>query len=241
MIKRWKSKYPICQAKNYKEASVNPYVFVKELSGVCDSGERIVIDTGCCVAWMMQAFEFKDNQRLLHDWNNTAMGWALPASIGVAMEFPGEPVICVIGDGSFQMNIQELATIIKNRLPIKIFVLNNHGYSMIQQTQDQWLQSRYTASSEDHGLPGPDFIKIASAYGFSTVNITANSDIKSRLADAVHCEGPVFCNVEINPQHRVVPQAKYGYPNEDQEPLIDREEFLDNMIVKPLEISLTKI
>src|SRR5205823_1180279 len=105
-------------------------------------GDRIFVDTGCAIAWMMQGFAFKADQRLFHAFNNTPMGYALPASVGASIALSGSPVTCVSGDGSLQMNIQELATVVRHALPIKIFLLNNHGYSMIQQTQDQWLGSR---------------------------------------------------------------------------------------------------
>ena len=146
-------------------------------------------------------------------------------------------VICVTGDGSLQMNIQELATVIRHNLPIKIFLINNHGYSMIQQTQDQWLNSLYSASTVDSGLAFPDFMKVAEAYGFKTVSISKNDEVRDHIREALNSEGPTFCNVEISPRHRVIPQVKFGRPNEDPEPLLDRKEFLENMIVKPLDVS----
>ncbi len=233
----WKNKYPVCLSEYQKQKEVNPYVFVKELSNECREGEAIVIDTGCTVAWMMQGFEFKKNQRLYHDWNNTAMGWALPAAIGASFALNKRPIICVTGDGALQMNIQELATVIRHKLPIKIFLINNHGHSMIQQTQDQWLGSKYFASSIKGGLAFPDFLRVAKAYGFKTVNIAKNSELSDKIRDVFKSRGPVFCNVEIKPEHRVVPQVKFGRPNEDPEPFLERKEFLENMIVKPLDIS----
>ena len=234
----WKKRYPICPEKYYKQEDVNPYVFVKALSDESVEGDTIVVDTGCTLVWMMQAFEFKENQRILHDFNNTAMGYALPGSIGACFALDRKPVICVIGDGSLQLNIQELATIIRHQLPIKIFLINNHGYSMIRQTQDQWLDSKYDASNVERGLPFPDFVKIADAYGYKTMTISSNKEVKERIIEVLNFDGPTFCNVEISSEHRVIPQAKYGRPNEDQEPLLDRKEFLENMIVKPMEISI---
>ena len=233
----WKKKYPMCSPEYYKQKDVNPYVFVKELSKWCREGDTIVIDTGCTVAWMMQGFEFKKGQRLYHDWNNTAMGWALPASIGASFAFDKGSIICVTGDGALQMNIQELATVIRHRLPIKIFLINNHGHSMIQQTQDQWLGSKYFASSIKGGLASPDFLKVAKAYGFKTVNIAKNAELSDKIRDVLKTKGPVFCNIEIRPEHRVIPQVKFGRPNEDPEPFLERKEFLENMIVKPLDVS----
>ncbi len=237
-ISLWKERYPICLKEYYQQEEVNPYVFVKALSKECAEGDTIFVDTGCAVAWIMQAFEFKAEQRLYHDCNNTAMGWALPASIGACFALNKKPIICVTGDGSLQMNIQELATVLRYQLPIKIFLINNHGYSMIQQTQDQWLGGRYLASSVEGGLAFPDFVKVAEAYGYKTLSISKNRELHECIRETLTTEGPVFCNVEIRSEHRVIPQVKFGRPNEDTEPLLDRREFLENMIVKPMEVSL---
>jgi acetolactate synthase-1/2/3 large subunit len=237
-IAGWKKRYPVCQSEYYQQEEVNPYVFVKALSKESDEGDVIFTDTGCTLAWMMQTFEFKENQRLFHDFNNTAMGYALPASIGACFALNGKPITCVTGDGALQMNIQELATVVRHKLPIKIFLINNHGYSMIQQTQDQWLDSRYEASTVEGGLAFPDFVKVADAYGFKTVTIDSNRKVHALIKEVLGSQGSVFCNIEISPKQRVIPQVKYGRPIEDAEPLLNRKEFLENMIVKPVKASL---
>ena len=237
-IAEWKRKYPIGPSVVNPVGSVDPYVFVKSLSKEAAEEQVIFVDTGCTLAWMMQAFQFKANQRLFHDWNNTAMGWALPASIGACFALDKDPVICVTGDGSLQMNIQELVTVIHHRLPIKIFLINNKSYSMIQQTQDQWLDSKYLASTVEGGLAFPDFLKVAEGYGFKTVTITRNKSVYEVIRMVLEYDGPVFCNVEIGSDQRVIPQVKFGRPNEDSEPLLDRKEFSDCMIIKPDKSSL---
>lgn len=234
----WKAKYLICPIEYYEQSAVNPYVFVKALSKESAEGDVIVVDTGCTLAWMLQAFEFKAGQRLFHDFNNTSMGYGLPGSIGACFALGGKPVTCVTGDGALQMNIQELATVIRHQLPIRIFLFNDGGYSMIRQTQDQWLGSRYLASTVEGGLAFPDFAKVANAYGFKTITIRKNGESRSRIREALDSDGPVFCNVEIHQDHKVIPQAKFGRPIEDAEPLLDRKEFLENMIVKPVDASL---
>jgi acetolactate synthase-1/2/3 large subunit len=187
---------------------------------------------------MTQAFEFKPGQRLFHDYNNTAMGYALPASIGASIALGGAPITCVTGDGSLQMNIQELATAVRHRLPIRIFLLNNKGYSMIQQTQDQWLNSCYEGSTVEGGLAFPDFVRVADAYGYKTFSIARNDEIESTLSQVFATKGPVFCNVDLRAEHRVIPQVKFGRALEDGEPLLAREEFLKCMIVPPDSASL---
>jgi hypothetical protein len=237
-IAEWKRRYPVCPEEFEREAEVNPYVFVKTLARHCPEGELLFLDTGCALAWVMQGFAFKCGQRAFHDWNNTAMGWALPASIGASLALGGRPVVCVTGDGSLQMNIQEMATAVRHRLPIKVFLLNNHGHAMIRQTQDQWLGGRYLASSVEGGLPDPDFVGIARAYGFRTLSVSRNDELTDAVRAALRADGSVLCHIEVSPQHRVVPQVRFGRPNEDPEPLLAREEFLANMIVEPLEVSL---
>ena len=237
-ITGWKKRYPICPPEYYQQEEVNPYIFVKVLSKESAEGDVIFVDTGCTLAWMAQAFDFKPNQRLFHDFNNTAMGYALPASIGACFALNGQSITCVTGDGSLQMNIQELATVLRHNLSIKIFLINNHGFSMIRQTQEQWLNSKYEASTVKSGLAFPDFVKVANAYGYKVVTIAANKELSLRIREVLDSDGPVFCNVEIRPEHRVIPQAKFGRPIEDSEPLLDRREFLENMIVKPHEASL---
>jgi len=139
------------------------------------------------------------------------------------------PVTCIVGDGGLQMNIQEVATVVRHN--------NNHGYSMVRRTQEQWLGGRYEATSIEGGLAFPDFVKVARAYGLPTVTIERNDEIEALVRETYAYEGPVFCNVEIQPTHRVIPQVKFGRPLEDGEPLLPRAEFFANMIVEPTEAS----
>lgn len=237
-IAEWKEKYPICPQAYYEEKDVNPYVFQKMLSRHSPDDEIFIVDTGCAIAWMMQAYEFKGRQAVFSAFNNTPMGYALPGSIGASIALDHKQVTCVVGDGALQMNIQELATVIRHGLPIKIFLINNHGYSMVQQTQDTWLNGRYEATTVEGGLAFPDFVKVAEAYGFKALTIRYNAELSEKIAEVYQESGPVFCNVEIHPRHRVIPQCSYGRPIEDAEPLLERKEFLHNMIVKPVEASL---
>jgi len=233
-INKWKEKYPIVLKKYYKEKEINPYIFVKKLSAECKKNELICVDTGCAIAWMMQAFEFKKDQKLFHDFNNTAMGWALPGAIAASIALKRRKIISVIGDGSFQLNIQELGTLVKHNLPIKIFLINNSGQSMIRQTQEQWLNAKYFASSFEGGLPKINFLNIATEYGLKTFSCSLNKSLKEIIRKTIQSKGPALCEIKINTSHRVVPQVKFGYPNEDLEPLLPRKEFLQNMIIKAL-------
>jgi acetolactate synthase-1/2/3 large subunit len=237
-IAAWQDKYPAIQPQYREEHAVNPYVFMEALSRFAQPGDIIVSDTGCALAWAMQGFSFRESQRFLHAFNNTPMGYALPASIGAALAEPARRVICITGDGALQMNIQELATLAHYKLNIRIFVINNDGYSMIRQTQDQWLDSSYIGSSPEGGVSMPDFQHVAKAYGIKATQLKHNEDVL-RMVNEVLCEnGPILCDVNIPSSHRVVPQVKFGYPIEDSEPLLPRDEFMENMIVQPLPASL---
>lgn len=237
-ISHWKQKYPICLPEYYTDNSINPYVFFKTLSQQTSAGDTFMVDTGCTLAWMMQSFEFKPEQRLYHDWNNTAMGWALPASIAASLALDRKPVVCVTGDGSLLMNVQELATVMHHHLPIKIFLIDNQGYSMIRQTQDQWLGSKFLASSKEGELPTPDLGKLAGALGFSVKTLSRNHDLAEGIREVISLSGPVFCIIEISPEHRVIPQVKFGRPNEDPDPLLPRKDFMKNMLISPLKVSI---
>ena len=237
-IADWRERHPVGTGRAISNNSVDPYYFVKALSDRSSENELIVSDTGCTLAWMMQGFKFKANQRLFHDWNNTAMGWAVPASVGISLTSAGGQVVCVIGDGSLMMSIQELATIVRYRLPVKIFLFNNKGYAMIRQTQDQWLDSRYFASSNSGGLASVNFMALAESFGFKCYNALCNEDVRVVINTVMKSDEPTFCNVVIDENACVVPQVKFGRPNEDSEPLLSREQFLKEMIVTPLDVSL---
>jgi len=237
-ISEWRTKYPICVPEYWTELLVNPYVFVEVLSEAVRPDEILALDTGCALTWICQAFRFREGQRLFHCFNTTAMGYGLPAAIGVSFARGRAPVTCIVGDGSLQMNLQELATVAHHQLPIHIFLINNHGYSMIQQTQEQWLSGRYEASTVAGGLAFPEFTKVVEAYGIPTVTITKNAEIDECLRDVYAMDGPVFINVEIDSGHRIIPQVKFGRPIEDGEPLLSRSEFFENMIVVPTTASL---
>jgi len=239
-IAQWKARYPACERRHAEQREVNPYWFIKQLSALLGEDEVIVSDTGCALAWMMQAFEFKPQQRFFHAFNNTPMGYGLPAAVGACFARPGKRVTLVTGDGSLQIAIYELATVARHRLPIKILMLNNQGHGMVRQTQDQWLGGRYYATSIEGGLAFPDFVAVARAHGIEADRLKRNGDIKEKLSRALSTDGPSFLDIEVDPRSRVEPQVKFGRPNEDADPLLERAEFLSNMLVKPLPVSLEK-
>lgn len=238
-IAEWRRKYPVCVPEFYEqEELVNPYVFLEALSKESAEEDIIIPDCGANLIQTFQAYQVKGNQKLFSAFNNSPMGYSLAASIGACFANDEKPVICIIGDGGLQVNIQELGTIVRNNLPIKIFLFNNHGYGIIQQTQDDWLDSRYCASRPQTGLADPDYVKIAEAYGLHTVTIRGHRGMNDKIRDVLDRPEAVLCNVEISQDQRIIPMLQFGRPIEDAKPLLDRKEFMTNMIVKPLEESL---
>lgn len=234
-IDDWKKKYPLCLPEYYSQKdNVNPYVFLKKLSKELRKEEIIIVDTGESLPQTMNALEIKENQKLFSSFNNTPMGYALAASIGACFANNLKRVICITGDGGMQINIQELATITKHNLPIKIFVFKNHGYNMIKETQNQWLDANYHASSEEGGIAIPDFVEIAKAYGINAKTIINNDEIDTVIAEAFAHDGPFLCSLEIEPKPNFL-TTKFGRPIEDISPLLDRKEFMENMIIPILE------
>ena len=236
-IAGWKARYPACPPEFAQGKAVNPYWFVKQLAGRLQEDEIIFSDTGCALAWMMQGFEFRRGQRFFHAFNNTPMGYGLPGAIGASFARPGRRVVLVTGDGSLQMSLYELATVMRHKLPIKILMFNNDGHGMVRQTQDMWLEGKHYATSVGGGLAFPDFVAVARAYGMRAEALSLNQDIGARLASVLEAGGPAFLDIRIEPDQGVAPQVKFGRPNEDAEPLLERKEFLENMIVDPLPVS----
>ena len=235
-INKWKHQFiSFDDTKGITTTKVNPYNFVDSISNNLKGNEQIFIDTGCSIAWFMQSLRVKDKVRVFHDFNNTAMGWALPAAIGgyYANLKHQSPIIAIVGDGSFMMTSYELATVMHHNIPIKIFIMNNQGYSMIQQTQDQWLDSNYHASSEEGGLSFPNYKKLASTYDIKYFELNSEKDF-SLIDEIMNDDNPLICNVCIDKDFRVTPQVKFGKPNEDMGPLLPRDMFKESMIIEPI-------
>ena len=235
-INKWKHQFiSFDDTKGITTTKVNPYNFVDSISNNLKGNEQIFIDTGCSIAWFMQSLRVRDKVRVFHDFNNTAMGWALPAAIGgyYANLKHQSPIIAIVGDGSFMMTSYELATVMHHNIPIKIFIMNNQGYSMIQQTQDQWLDSNYHASSEEGGLSFPNYKKLASTYDIKYFELNSEKDF-SLIDEIMNDDNPLICNVCIDKDFRVTPQVKFGKPNEDMGPLLPRDMFKESMIIEPI-------
>jgi acetolactate synthase-1/2/3 large subunit len=175
-------------------------------------------------------------------WNSgcASMGYDLPASIGACLANKNKNTICIAGDGSIQMNIQELQTIIHNKLPIKIFVLNNKGYISIKQTQSNFFGLPYVGCDKDSGISFPSFCKLGKAYGLKVECIANHKGIREKINKVLKFKGPVLCEVSLESDYQFSPRLSskklsdgriISKPLEDMSPLLDRNEFKGNMLL----------
>lgn len=199
-------------------AGIEPYEFIKIISRLVPDYCRIIVDTGCSIAWTMQAWEVKLGHSIFHDFNNTAMGWSIPATLASLAKKDDTTTVCIVGDGSLMMNLGDLATIASQGKPVLIFILNNGGYSMIKQTQEQWFKSEYFASDDKTGLSFPDFKLLAQSFGFSYLKLNPNDDYFSLLSNQNLFQERFIIEVIIDPDARVIPQNRFGNPIHIMEP-----------------------
>ncbi len=178
----------------------------------------ITSDVGQNQVWIAQSFKVKPHQRVLFSGGHGAMGYSLPAAIGAYYGSGRKLVCCIAGDGGMQMNIQELQFIAREHLPIKIIVLNNNALGMIRHFQEMYFESRFIQTKPEGGYTAPDFCSIANAYGIKSKRIEANDHSKIEWSDE-----PELVEIIIRENTYVTPKLEFGKPNQDQEPLIDRE------------------
>jgi acetolactate synthase-1/2/3 large subunit len=237
-IKIWRERFPtVTDDMRNADDFVSPYVFLDALSEKTKGGETIITDCGSNLIQTFQAYKVQENQQVFSALNNSPMGYSLAGAIGASFAKSGERVICIIGDGGLQVNLQELLTVVRYQLPIVIFLFNNHGYGIIQQTQEDWLDGRHHASSPDSGLADPDYLAIAEAMGLPCIDVHNHQEMDAKVDQALSTKGPVLCQLRFSPDQRIHPMLKAGRPIEDAMPLIDRETFMDNMLVEPLDVS----
>ena len=171
-------------------------------------------------------------QKLFSAFGNSPMGYAFPASIGASICMKKGKVICIDGDGSIQINIQELQTIVANKLPVKLILLNNNGYGIIKQFQELYLNKRYEATIPSSGVTNPNFKKISKAYGINYTLIKNHKNIKNILKKPINSKKAEIIEVILKPDQKIIPKLQFGNPIEDLSPLLPREEFNKNMFVK---------
>ena len=224
---KWKAKYPVISKDFFKEKKyVNPYVLMDKLSKTLNKNDIIIADDGGHLTWTIQSFKIKFGQKLFSAFGNSPMGYSLPASIGASIVKGKKRIICIDGDGSIQINLQELHTIDKLKLPIKIFILNNGGYGIIKQFQELYLGKRYEASGK--GVSNPDFKKISNAFNIN-YNLIKNHNELKKLDKIIDSKKTEIIEVRLKDNQKIIPKLQFGNPIEDLSPLLPRKEFYKNM------------
>jgi len=236
----WKMKYPVVLKEYRNEDPVNSYYFIDRLCEAVSPESAVLVDAGSCFHVTCQAWKVKKGQNFLTSGGLSSMGYWV-ASIGVCMANDRKETICITGDGSLQMNIQEFATIRQNNLPIKVFIFNNNGYGIIKLTQRNFMEGRFMGVNPATGVWFPDSLEIAKAYGIKGIRISHVNEVENGIKEALAHNGPVICDV-ITPEYQLlIPRiASDKMPDgtlvarayDDMFPFLPREEYDNNIIAK---------
>jgi acetolactate synthase I/II/III large subunit len=231
-------RYPAVQDRQRQPGPpLNPYYFIEQLSAKLADDDVIICGNATACIVPFQTMRLRKNQRLISNSGSASMGYDLPAAVGAAFARGGKRVICIAGDGSIQMNIQELQTVVHHHLPLKIFVLNNSGYLSMRMTQAGFF-GRLTGESAASGASLPDMVKLACAYGIPSIRIDRQSQL-DQVDRALEASGPALIDVVLDPNQefeprsraRQLPDGRIVSPNlEDMYPFLDETELSDNVI-----------
>lgn len=239
-----KEKYPLVLPQHRaQKGAVSMYHFSEVLSDELEENDVIASSSsGFHAEIFLLCFQVKKGQRIFHNRGTGSMGFGLPASIGACLASGRRRTVSVDGDGGIQMNIQELATVARLKLPIKTFVINNNGYASNRNSQRNYFNLLIGADPES-GLYLPDIKAVAAAYGLDTACIDSTDNLRESIRDVLRRPGPVVCEVVVPPDEERMPVVKsqpradgsmVSKPLEDLWPFLDREEFLSNMIIPPV-------
>lgn len=243
----WKKRYPVVTSKHYEsETLVNVYALLDQLSRAAGAESVTVAANGSASVVGSQTYYIAPGQRFIMNCALSSMGYGLPAAIGAAVANQGKDVICVEGDGSIQMNIQELATVVANKLPIKIFVINNGGYHQCRQTQKNVFRNNTLIGigPESGDLIFPDFGYIAQAYGIVYYKIENMLNLRENIEKVLGYSGCCLCEVLCDTIQGFEPKSAtkqlengrlYSPPLEDLAPFLPREELRENMYIDLVE------
>lgn len=236
-----KTKYPVVPEEyRHRDAYVSSHVFAEKLGTLLDAQSVTVTGNGTAYTSTFQTFPIQRGQRLFANVACASMGYDLPAAIGACFAHGKRDVVCLTGDGSIQMNLQELQTIIHYRLPVKLFMYNNNGYLSIRITQKNFFNGHIVGEGPESGVTVPDMQALANVYGFKTYRIGNHAEMDALLPEVLRTEGPVFCEVMLDPDEALYPKvSSYKKPDgtivskplEDLFPFLERDEFIENMII----------
>lgn len=243
----WRIRYPVTQERHWEEDGqyANVYALISYLSSRLMDGNLTVVSNGSACVVGSHNYVIKKDARFLINSGVASMGYGLPAAAGACIACGKSEVVCVEGDGSIMMNLQELQTIQTNRLPVKLFVINNQGYHSIRQTQGNVFsgQSKIGIGPESKDLSFPDFKKIAAAFAYPYLEAHSNAQMKKMVDDALEADGAVFCEVFVSPYQNFEPKSAakrledgslYSPPLEDMAPFLPEEEMRRSLYITPL-------
>ena len=244
----WKEKYPVTLERHWIEngETANVFAFIRYLSEQLPAGSLTAVSNGACCVVGHQDWCIKPGTRFIINSAIASMGYGLPAAIGLCLSGSRQETICLEGDGSIMMNLQELQTIVTNRLPIKIFLINNAGYHSIRQTQNNLFKehSKVGIGPESGDLSFPDYQKIAEAFGFPYFAARSNAEMKEAVAAVLSQNGYAFCEIFTDTKQVWEPKSStkrlpdgrlVSPPLEDLAPFLDREELKENLFITPIE------
>lgn len=237
----WKQLFSSVEPIFKESFKIDLYEFTESLSNILPDNCSIVTDSGFIEVIIPTNFKFKQNQKAIHPISQGAMGFALPGGIG-AYYASKEPVFVIVGDGSVMMNLQELQTIIHNKIPLKIIIINNNVYGIIRRRQVELFRGRTIGTNPDNGVSCPDFKKVANAFEIKYMIIENKGSLDTLLKDLVSIEGPVICEVICREDQSYIEvgttrdqnRKMVRRPLEDQMPFINRDLFLAEMIINPI-------
>lgn len=245
---RWKKNYPVVQPRQWEEngTTANVYAFVKYMSSRLPENSLTAVSNGACCVVGHQAYEIKKGSRFANNSAIASMGYGLPAAIGTCIGGNCNQTICLEGDGSIMMNLQELQTILTNKLPIKIFMINNSGYHSIRITQSNLFSehSKVGIGEESGDLSFPDFKKISEAFGYPYYSACSNKEMKEVVDKVLSLDGSVFCEIFTDTEQRWEPKSStkrledgtlVSPPLEDLAPFLPREELKEIMFIPLME------
>lgn len=237
-------RFPVVLDEYWNNEKVNPYCFMKALFGQLPENQTVVTGNGSACVISFQAAEIKPGQRLWTNSGCATMGYDLPAAIGVCEATAGRPVVCLAGDGSIMMNLQELQTIVGNRLPIKIFILNNNGYVSIFQTHRNFFGGVEVGGGPKSGVTFPDFERLMAGFGLPFRRCSAHADLAAAIEATLAIEGPAVCEIMLDENVAFAPKlGAKQWPDgritspalEDLSPFLSREVLQENMIIDLME------
>jgi acetolactate synthase-1/2/3 large subunit len=244
--KNLQDKYPVILPEYLKtnKPHINNYAFIEYLSDLLPEDSLLIPgSSGACSEVTMQSFKCKKGTRVYNSEGLGSMGFGIPSSVGGCIASNKKETICIDGDGGFFMNIQELELVYRYQLPIKFFILNNNGYGSIKTTQNTHFKGNLVVSDPSSGLTLPSIELNAMAYKIPYIKISNQQNLKNDLQKVLNTLGPIICELIVDSEHKTLPKASvYKKPDgsfttcpmEDLAPFLDRDEFLNNLLIKPI-------